>query len=264
MGNISSTQFVGTGNQIVAQLYEPCHLFGDADLFGPGIRYGLYGQYIATFYAIVCLHDWKLKAFRASLIVTAIALFVSLCFSSTGDSLVILDWTIISLLVFNQVFYTILPLLVAWSLDKCIRRERRRSKVKGHFEEYLADFAEHWDLEKGDLLDDRLLVVFKRYLSVERMKKKMKNGREELERVKIAGKALMVATLKFTAIIQRISRGRLKWQIMSLEEIVDATGSANLGNLKRGFVIATVSQQSVRILSQCAPREKTPQHNLRL
>jgi len=27
---------------------------------------------------------------------------------------------------------------------------------------------------------------------------------------------------------------------------------------------STVSQQSVRILSQCAPREKTPQHNLRL
>ncbi|KAF2281567.1 uncharacterized protein EI97DRAFT_344118, partial [Westerdykella ornata] len=48
----SATQFVTTDGKVVAQSYHPCHLFGQGDLYGVGVRWSFYIQYAAAIIAL--------------------------------------------------------------------------------------------------------------------------------------------------------------------------------------------------------------------
>lgn len=128
MGIVSSTQLVPSGGVVVAESVQPCHLVGDPDLFDIGIRASFYLQYFTVGF-ILLYSRWleykdrpddgprlkRLKgdshSLRISLTVLGLALFLALCINSTGDSLVILDWTIVSLLVLMGTLIVGVPLL---------------------------------------------------------------------------------------------------------------------------------------------------------
>ncbi|KXX78966.1 hypothetical protein MMYC01_204728 [Madurella mycetomatis] len=128
MGIVSSTQFVPSGGVVVAESVQPCHLFGDPELFGIGIRVSFYFQYFTAGFILLYSGWLKYKArpddparverlkgdlhnLRISLTVLGLALFLALCINSTGDSLVILDWAIVSLLVLMGTLIVGVPLL---------------------------------------------------------------------------------------------------------------------------------------------------------
>ncbi|KAF1997322.1 hypothetical protein P154DRAFT_378662, partial [Amniculicola lignicola CBS 123094] len=49
----SVTDFVGEDELIAAQSVKPCHLYGNPDVYGPGVRSGFYLQYFAAILAIL-------------------------------------------------------------------------------------------------------------------------------------------------------------------------------------------------------------------
>src|SRR5664279_2422907 len=96
MGNSqssSATQFASPGLPVLESV-KPCHLTGDPDLFGLGIRLGFYLQYFAAIIAILTGFDQQFLGWRAGFIPLAAATFISLCINSTDNTLVIMDWTI--------------------------------------------------------------------------------------------------------------------------------------------------------------------------
>jgi hypothetical protein len=102
---LSKTAFVGIDHRPAAQSYMPCHLFGNSELYGLGIRLSFYIQYFAAIVALaIGLRPSKLSSVRIGLAIVAISLFIALCINSTGNTLVILDWYIGIALVAGYIF----------------------------------------------------------------------------------------------------------------------------------------------------------------
>ena len=121
MGNSQSTsptEFVSDGGIPIGHSVKPCHIFGDPDLYGLGIRIGFYLQYGGAFLAVVCKSTNDFRIWRASFVSIAIATFISLCINSTGDSLVILDWAIMLQLVIWFPFFLAYPVFRGIRLEK--------------------------------------------------------------------------------------------------------------------------------------------------
>ena len=121
MGNSQSsspTEFVSDGGIPVGHSVKPCHIFGDPDLYGLGIRIGFYLQYGGAFLAVVCKSTNDFRIWRASFVSIAIATFISLCINSTGDSLVIIDWAIMLQLVIWFPFFLAYPVFRGIRLEK--------------------------------------------------------------------------------------------------------------------------------------------------
>ncbi|KAF2834946.1 hypothetical protein M501DRAFT_983190 [Patellaria atrata CBS 101060] len=118
MGNTSSTQFVKEGGRVAAQSFKPCHLFGDSDLYGLGVRLGFYLQYFAAIIAIYFIAVQELRQLRIGLNIIATAIFIALLVNSTQDSLVILDWTILIQLALVFPVYTAPELIVDNYIDR--------------------------------------------------------------------------------------------------------------------------------------------------
>ncbi|PVH95612.1 hypothetical protein DM02DRAFT_660001 [Periconia macrospinosa] len=104
---MSSTRFAPSDRGIIAQPYDPCQLFGDGDIYGIGD---------------------DITSARLGLTVISIALFINLCVNSTGNGVVILDWTIVIQLVI------FIPLYVLWRPIFFYRASRRlaNKKPEGH------------------------------------------------------------------------------------------------------------------------------------
>ncbi|RYO97030.1 hypothetical protein DL764_007380 [Monosporascus ibericus] len=131
MGSGSSTQFVPNGELVIAESFQPCHLFGDPDLFGLGIRLSFYVQYFTAFLALLVAAISKKKSrrdklhqdyrnLRISVTVLALAIFLALCINSTGDSLVILDWALVTVLVLSGLLILGIPLFAARILSQLL------------------------------------------------------------------------------------------------------------------------------------------------
>lgn len=92
---MSLTRFVPSNGRITAQSYQPCHVFGDSDIYGVGVRCSFYIQYSAAIIALWYNLSTDITSIRFGLTVVALALFINLCINSTsGHSLVVVDWTI--------------------------------------------------------------------------------------------------------------------------------------------------------------------------
>lgn len=119
MGNSQSssgTQFTSEGLPVLQSL-KPCHLSGDPDLYGLGIRVGFYLQYLAAIIAILSGVEQEFIGWRAAFVPLAAATFVGLCINSTGDTLVILDWAIMIGLVIGFPAYFALPVFKGFRTD---------------------------------------------------------------------------------------------------------------------------------------------------
>jgi hypothetical protein len=103
-----STAFVPTDGKITAQSYHPRHIFGDGNIYGVGVRWSFYINYFAGTIALWYGVREDITSSRFVLTAIAFALWVALLKNSTGDSLVILDWSIALLLI------TFLPLYSIW------------------------------------------------------------------------------------------------------------------------------------------------------
>ena len=91
----SVTDFVGDDEFIVGQSFKPCHLFGDSDIIGPGVRTAFYLQFIAALLVIVVRLRDEPIILRQGFAVLASAILVSIYTNSLGKGLYVLDWIII-------------------------------------------------------------------------------------------------------------------------------------------------------------------------
>ncbi|KAF2748174.1 hypothetical protein M011DRAFT_525832 [Sporormia fimetaria CBS 119925] len=125
----SGTQFVKTDGKLVAQSHHPCHLSGDGDILGLGVRLSFYIQFLAAIVALWHMLNDDIKTLRVGLAVLSLALFINLCINSTGgDSLVILNWIITTTLVIFLPFYSI------WGFVASERMRRLNKKDKAELE----------------------------------------------------------------------------------------------------------------------------------
>jgi hypothetical protein len=128
MGNSQSssgTQFIGNGGLPVLQSVEPCHLSGDPDLYGVGIRVGFYLQYLAAIIAIVSKADEDFVGWRVAFVPVAAATFLGLCINSTGDTLVVMDWAIMLELVLCFPAFFALPVFTGLGIEREKKGELR-------------------------------------------------------------------------------------------------------------------------------------------
>ncbi|PKS12064.1 hypothetical protein jhhlp_001360 [Lomentospora prolificans] len=115
-----------------AQSYPPCHLFGDSDLYGLGIRLGFYLQYLAAIVALSSGYTNGLKSLRTGLTILSLSLFVTLCTTSTGNGLVILDWYLVMALTGQYIFLSDLFVRVAAAKVYCLTRFSAPLNLKRH------------------------------------------------------------------------------------------------------------------------------------
>ncbi|KAK0654994.1 hypothetical protein B0T16DRAFT_450738 [Cercophora newfieldiana] len=117
MGNSQSspsgTQFVNTEQPAIAS-YQQCHVFGDSNLYGVGIRTSYYLQYTAALLSLVFLRgapDQGQKSWFLSFVplVAANLVVLSLNAAGGGGGLVILDWAIVFGLVFWSIVFLVWP-----------------------------------------------------------------------------------------------------------------------------------------------------------
>ncbi|KAK4223063.1 hypothetical protein QBC38DRAFT_488527 [Podospora fimiseda] len=150
MGNVqssSATKFIGTDAIPVAQSFRPCHIFGDPDLFGFGIRYSFYLQYIGAILAIMFGEDKEYRIWRASFVAVAAATFVSLCVNATGDNLLILDWAIMIQLVFFFPLFLAFPILIGTAIEHAHETERTSlDEIRQEIASINRDVTSHRDL----------------------------------------------------------------------------------------------------------------------
>lgn len=76
-----------------------CQLVGDTDLYGIGIRIGLYLQWASILIALVIAPSESIPTFTASNIIT-FAIIISLLAGISDESLVVADWIIVTCLTF--------------------------------------------------------------------------------------------------------------------------------------------------------------------
>jgi ABC-type nickel/cobalt efflux system permease component RcnA len=132
----SKTAFVGIDHRPAAQSYMPCHLFGNSEIYGLGIRLSFYIQYFTAIVALaIGLRPSKLWSVRIGLAIVAISIFIALCINATGNTLVILDWYIGIALVAAYIFaadYVHAPYFGrAWIRSRKTWSDRKaRSKIR--------------------------------------------------------------------------------------------------------------------------------------
>ncbi|KAI4244382.1 MAG: hypothetical protein LQ352_006836 [Teloschistes flavicans] len=76
-----------------------CQIVGDPDLYGIGVRVGLYLQWLSLFLALVFAPDEAIPALTASNIIT-LAVFISFLVGINADSLIFVDFPIVVCLTF--------------------------------------------------------------------------------------------------------------------------------------------------------------------
>jgi hypothetical protein len=147
MGNSQSssgTRFTSEGLPVGLSV-KPCHLYGDPDLYGIGIRVGFYLQYLAAIIAIVTKVDQDFIGWRAAFVPLAAATFIGLCINSTGDSLIIMDWAIMLELVIGFPAFFALPVFggIRTEYSKRGKLRLRREYVRQLEPEREAGFDEY-------------------------------------------------------------------------------------------------------------------------
>lgn len=78
---------------------DNCELLGDIDLYGIGIRVGLYLQWVSILIALLLAPSESIPTFTASNIIT-FAIIISLLAGISNESLLLADWIIVTCLTF--------------------------------------------------------------------------------------------------------------------------------------------------------------------
>lgn len=146
-GNASSTHFAGTDNFVSVQYFQPCHLFGDTDLYGIGVQCSFYLQYGAVILALLGGAEHQLANLRIALTITASAVFISLCVNSAGNSLAILGWSLFNLLVLPFPVFTLIPIMALYAARLGLKLHSARPKS-------IADVFKAREMDTSSKLDN--------------------------------------------------------------------------------------------------------------
>jgi hypothetical protein len=93
----------------VAQSVQPCHLYGDSDIYGIGIRLSFYIQWGTIILALIAGVEDEIKSTRRGFNVVSLAVLVNTFISATNGSFAALELFIVSTLVVFLSLYFIVP-----------------------------------------------------------------------------------------------------------------------------------------------------------
>jgi len=129
---LCNTQYVNENKTLVVQSVQPCHLYGDSDIYGIGIRISLYLQWAALIPALVVGVEKEIKNARRAFNVVALAVLINTLISAAGGSFAILEMFIVISLVPALSIYFALPFggpinIKAWLLDE--NKNKPQAKV---------------------------------------------------------------------------------------------------------------------------------------
>ncbi|CAM1504952.1 Fc.00g025430.m01.CDS01 [Cosmosporella sp. VM-42] len=89
------TEYIGDNVTITATSVQPCHLFGDSDLFGVGVRASFYISWAVGLLGFLLGALNEMKAPRLSFNILLLTLTVILIRNTRGGSLALLEWYIV-------------------------------------------------------------------------------------------------------------------------------------------------------------------------
>jgi hypothetical protein len=278
MGNSQSssgTQFTGNGELPVVQSVEPCHLSGDPDLYGLGIRVGFYLQYLAAIIAIVSKADEDFVGWRVAFVPVAAATFLGLCINSTGDTLVIMDWAIMLQLVLWFPAFFALPIFKGIRIFETKKQELlshiadakqlepiRKAGLSQYGEKYVrAHIAvvNAEDIIMNDTHSQNRLAVSRLVNTVKKEAVKYVNAMKEqqAESVDHAGELSQAITQLGTPPNDlqtiRVQVGELDLQLRQ----------HHVAALRQVGVTEQDAQQAVGVLGEIAQEEREIQHNIK-
>lgn len=225
MGNaVSSTYFAGNENVVNIQSLQPCHLFGDADLYGYGVQCSFYVQYGAAILAFIYQAEEQLASLRLALTVTATAVFISLCTNSTGGNLGIVDWSIANALVVPFPIFTVPPLLfsyfIHWLLKQAIKKTQWMKTIYGD--------------KTNELATEYNIVRTKNYIAAVTARKAAEELEEEEDRVEVEKRAFEEIYNRINAMEDKNLRHTLLKSAHGVEHGGGLRGE-NLDTLRQNF-----------------------------
>ena len=102
------TSYAQENSTLVVQSVSPCHLTGDADLYGLGVRLSFYIQWISALCLRLFQHRTEMKSLRRGFNILIFAVLINLWVSANRGSFALFEWYLMSLLIF------LLPLMVLY------------------------------------------------------------------------------------------------------------------------------------------------------
>ena len=97
---VGTTQYTDDDTIIVASSVEPCHLIGDPDLYGAGMRYAFYAPFAVCLFGILFgLYD-ELRVLRLGFNILFATLMIVLIHNVYQGSFAIFEWYIVTGLMF--------------------------------------------------------------------------------------------------------------------------------------------------------------------
>jgi len=154
---LQNTEFSSNGTVAVTNVL-PCHLYGDADLYGKGVRYSFYLQCVAAIFASALHLKSDLHNLRVGFNLIMLSVLVALIRNTMQGSLVMLEWYIVYILVILLPGYAFWPTPIQtqpWSkYQQDYIREPKEPKehdtgdtaqtLKGALTQYVDDAEEYY------------------------------------------------------------------------------------------------------------------------
>ena len=106
---LQNTHYADPTDSIVVQSVQPCHLYGDPDIYGIGIRLSFYLQWFSIVVAVFFNETREIIITRRTFNVVALAVLINTYISVTNGSLAALEIFIVCTLVLSLSIYCMIP-----------------------------------------------------------------------------------------------------------------------------------------------------------
>lgn len=90
------TEYAGDNMTVAATSVQPCHLFGDSDLYGAGVRASFYISWVAGLIGSLLGAVQEMKSLRLSFNILLLALLIILLHDTCRGSFALLEWYIVT------------------------------------------------------------------------------------------------------------------------------------------------------------------------
>lgn len=108
--SIQKTHYAVENDTLVVESVSPCHLYGDPDLYGIGIRLSFYLTWFGFFAAVALGKEEEISGIRRGFNIVALAVLINTYISAANGSFAVLEMTIVSYLVVVLSVYFSIPL----------------------------------------------------------------------------------------------------------------------------------------------------------
>lgn len=107
--SIQDTYYASVNDTIVSESVSPCHLYGDSDIYGIGIRISFYIQWSVIIIALVGGFEDEIKSTRRGFNIVSLAVMINTFHSVANGGFAVLEIFIVSTLVLLLSAYFITP-----------------------------------------------------------------------------------------------------------------------------------------------------------